>query len=120
MRRPSQNRIIAILAAFLSPGYAKEQAGLPSVRTSGLKGISKAEWVALLFTSLVFGAYHIISGAGWGPGKFLTPALSGFVLAIVYLSYGAYSPIFFPWFSNSYPYPYTTYTSLSHPFSIFV
>jgi membrane protease YdiL (CAAX protease family) len=119
MRRPAQNPIIVVLAAFLSPGYAKEQAGLPCVRTSGLKGISKAEWVALLFTSLVFGAYHIISGAGWGPGKFLTAALSGFVLGIVYLSYGAYADILLHWFFNFYLYSYSVYTALNGAFVIF-
>ena len=119
MRRPAQNPIIVVMAAFLSPGYAKEQAGLPSVRTSGLKGISIAEWVALLFTSLVFGAYHIISGAGWGPGKFLTAALSGFVLGIVYLSYGAYADILLHWFFNFYLYTYSVYTGLNGAFVTF-
>lgn len=118
-RSTTQNPAVVVLSAFLSPGYAKEQAGLPSVRTSGLKGISKVEWVALVFTSTVFGAYHILSGAGWGPGKFLTAALAGFVLGIVYLSYGAYADILLHWFFNFYLYSYSVFTGFNGVFVTF-
>ncbi len=90
-------QLIIFFSAFLSPGYAKESVGLPSIRTSGFKGISIAEWVFVILTSVIFGAYHIIGG-GWGPGKFLTAALSGFALAIVYLAYGAFADILLHWF----------------------
>jgi len=87
-------------SAFLSPGFAKEKVGLPSIRTSGWKGISIPEWIFLAITSVVFGAYHWPLGGpgGWGPGKFLTAALSGFALGIVYLAYGAYANILLHWF----------------------
>ena len=86
--------------AFLSPGYAKEKVGLLSIRTSGWKGISIPEWIFLVITSVVFGAYHWPLGGpgGWGPGKFLTAALSGFGLGMVYLAYGAYANILLHWF----------------------
>jgi membrane protease YdiL (CAAX protease family) len=89
-------------ASFLSPGYAKERAGIPSVKTSGLKGISKIEWIFLFITAAVFGAYHIFGGGGWGPGKFASAALSGFVLGLVYLAYGAFADILLHWFFNFY------------------
>lgn len=89
-------------SAFISPGYAKEKAGLLSVRTGGLKGISPTEWVMLFFTATVFGAYHIFGGGGWGPGKFVTAALSGFALGLVYLAYGAFADILLHWFFNFY------------------
>ena len=87
-------------SAFLSPGYAKEKVGLSSIRTGGWKGISIPEWIFLVITSVVFGAYHWPLGGpgGWGPGKFLTAALSGFGLGIVYLAYGAYANILLHWF----------------------
>lgn len=87
-------------SAFISPGYAKEKAGLPSIRTGGWKGISIPEWIFLVITSVVFGAYHWPLGGpgGWGPGKFLTAALSGFGLGMVYLAYGAYANILLHWF----------------------
>lgn len=89
-------------SAFISPGYAKEKAGLLSVRTGGFKGISPTEWVMLFFTATVFGAYHILGGGGWGPGKFATAALSGFALGFVYLAYGAFADILLHWFFNFY------------------
>lgn len=91
------HQLTIFFAAFLSPGYAKESVGLPSIRTSGIKGISVAEWIFVILTSVIFGAYHVIGG-GWGPGKFLTAALSGFALAIVYLAYGAFADILLHWF----------------------
>lgn len=91
-----------ILASFVSPGYAKERSGLPSVRTSGLKGISIPEWIFLFITSAIFGAYHVLGGGGWGPGKFVTAALSGIALGLVYLAYGAFADILLHWFFNFY------------------
>ncbi len=92
------NQLAIFFSAFLSPGYAKEKVGLPSIRTAGLKGISISEWVLLFITSIIFGLYHILGGGGWGPGKFLTAALSGFALGFVYLAYGAYADILLHWF----------------------
>jgi Type II CAAX prenyl endopeptidase Rce1-like len=88
--------------SFISPGYAKERAGLPSVKTAGIKGISIPEWIFLFITAIIFGAYHIFGGGGWGPGKFLTAALSGFALGLVYLAYGAFADILLHWFFNFY------------------
>jgi len=112
-------KIMIFFSAFLSPGYAKEQSSLPSIATSGLKGISKPEWVFLFLTAGVFGAYHIFGGGGWGPGKFLTAALSGFALGIVYLAYGAFADILLHWFFNFYLYVFSVYTGFNGIFVIF-
>jgi len=112
-------KIMIFFSAFLSPGYAKEQSGLPSIATSGLKGISIAEWVFLFLTAAVFGAYHILGGGGWGPGKFLTAAMSGFALGIVYLAYGAFADILLHWFFNFYLYVFSVYTGFNGIFVIF-
>jgi hypothetical protein len=92
------NQLAIFFSAFISPGYAKEKVGLPSIRTAGFKGISISEWILLFITSIIFGLYHILGGGGWGPGKFLTAALSGFALGFVYLAYGAYADILLHWF----------------------
>ena len=97
MKAPIDHQLVTFFSAFISPGHAKERAGLPSIRTNGIKGISLVEWIFVFLTSIVFGAYHVIGG-GWGPGKFLTAALSGFALAIVYLAYGAFADILLHWF----------------------
>ncbi len=91
-----------VVLAFLSPDRAKEAAGLQSIGTYGWRGIHSSEWFFLLFTSLVFGIDHSLSGAGWGPGKALTAGMSGFALAIVYLWYGAYANILLHWFFDFY------------------
>jgi hypothetical protein len=94
---PIGHQVITFFSAFISPGHAKERAGLPSIRTNGIKGISLVEWIFVFLTSIIFGAYHVLGG-GWGPGKFLTAALSGFALAIAYLAYGAFADILLHWF----------------------
>ena len=119
MPSTTPRKIMIFFSAFLSPGYAKEQSGLPSIATSGLKGISKAEWVFLFLTAVVFGAYHILGGGGWGPGKFLTAAMSGFALGIVYLAYGAFADILLHWFFNFYLYVFSVYTGFNGIFIIF-
>lgn len=103
----TSQEIRLFFASFLSPGYAKERAGIPSVRTHGLKGISKVEWIFLIITATIFGAYHIFGGGGWGPGKFAQAALTGFVLGFVYLAYGAFADILLHWFFNFYFEVYT-------------
>jgi hypothetical protein len=112
-------KIMIFFSAFLSPGYAKEQSGLPSIATRGLKGISIAEWVFLFLTAAVFGAYHILGGGGWGPGKFLTAAMSGFALGVVYLAYGAFADILLHWFFNFYLYVFSVYMGFNGIFVVF-
>ena len=97
VKTTTAHEISLFVVGFFSPGYAKEKLGLPSIRTHGWKGISIPEWIFLAITSTVFGAYHILGG-GWGPGKFLTAAIQGFALGIVYLAYGAYANIMLHWF----------------------
>jgi len=101
-KMPTPVQIGTFFSALVSPGYAKERVGLLSVRTGGLKGIGISEWIFLGITSIVFGLYHILGSSGWGPGKFLTAALSGFSLGIVFLAYGAFADILLHWFFDFY------------------
>lgn len=117
--KTTPRKIIIVLSAFVSPGYAKERAGLPSIATAGMKGISKTEWTFLLLTAVVFGAYHVFGGGGWGPGKFLTAALSGFALGVVFLGYGAFADILLHWLFNFYLYVYSVYTGFNGTFVTF-
>jgi hypothetical protein len=112
------HQVITFFSAFLSPGYAKERVGLPSIRTAGFKGISIPEWIFLFLTSIIFGTYHILGG-GWGPGKFLTAAISGFALGIVYLAYGAFADILLHWFFDLYLTVFAYYNGFNGLFGIF-
>ena len=96
------SQVGTFFSAFLSPGHAKERVGLLSIRTGGLKGIGISEWIFLGITSAVFGLYHILGSGGWGPGKFLTAAISGFSLGVVFLAYGAFANILLHWFFDFY------------------
>lgn len=108
---PSETSSIPWIPAFLSTIYSPEKAksmvGLRRVATAGWRGIHWTEWILLIFTSVIFGLLHVLSGAGWENGKAVTAGLSGFALGLVYLSYGAYANILLHWFFNFYIYVFT-------------
>jgi hypothetical protein len=106
------NPIRLILLTMIFPDYAKGKAGLPTIASHGWKGIHWADWLAVIGVSTVFGLDHYTSGSGWGPGKVLTAGLSGFVLALTYMAYGAYADILLHWFFNFYVFVYGTYVPL--------
>lgn len=96
-------RIRLVLIALVSPQRAKAEVGYKNVVSNGFfRGISGLEWVLILFTSLVFGAAHYLLGGGWELGKISTAFLAGFMLAIVFVTYGAYASILLHWFFNYY------------------
>jgi len=106
------NPIRLILLTMIFPDYAKGKAGLPTIASHGWNGIHWADWLAVIGVSTVFGLDHYTSGSGWGPGKVLTAGLSGFVLALTYMAYGAYADILLHWFFNFYVFVYGTYVPL--------
>ncbi len=92
-----------IALSFLSPDSAKTKARLPTVERAGLKNIHWIEWSFVLATSVAFGLAHILSpGTSWDLGKAVTAGISGFALAVVFLSYGAYAAILLHWFFDFY------------------
>lgn len=100
-------RFKLFLASFLYPDKAKRMAGVKNVAVNGIRdGISRGEWTMLFFSSLVFGAAHLVSGIGWEAGKITSTFLQGFVFGVVYLTYGVQAPILLHWFFNYYFYTY--------------
>jgi len=92
----------SLVLALNFPDKAKKDCGLRSVDGFGfLRGISGGEWVVILLTSVVFGLAHFPFGS-WGPGKFLSAAVVGVFLGVVYLAYGFFAPILLHWFFNYY------------------
>lgn len=91
-----------IVLSFLLPEKAKGEAGLHTFRKNGWRGLHWTEWLFLIITSVGFGLAHVLSNVGWDAGKGVTAALSGFVLGLSYLLYGAYASILLHWFFNVY------------------
>ncbi len=95
---------------FLIPFYpdkAKEFLGVRTVREFGIRGISLAEWIMIVFTSVAFGLVHI--GGGWEAGKSISASIDGLAFGLVYLLYGVQAPILLHWFFNYYISGYGAY-----------
>ncbi|TMI46101.1 CPBP family intramembrane metalloprotease [Candidatus Bathyarchaeota archaeon] len=102
---PSTSKFLSITGlSLLSPERAKRKTGYPTFATNGWRGIHWLEWIFIVISSVLFGLAHIESGGGtnWGVGKVVTAAISGFVIAIVFVAYGAYAAILLHWFFDFY------------------
>lgn len=93
-----------VLLIPLYPDKAKKLLGVKTVSEFGIRGISLAEWIMIIITSLTFGVLHWLSG--WGPGKITTVTLDALAFGLAYLLYGAQAPILLHWFFNYYWYSY--------------
>jgi hypothetical protein len=92
-----------LLLTMWKPQRGKELMGLNTIRSNGFRyGISRFEWLLLGVSSAAFGAVHFLAGGGWQIGKISTAFMSGMVLGITYLMYGAYAPVLLHWFFNVY------------------
>jgi len=91
----------------LYPDKAKELLGVRTVREFGIRGISLAEWIMIIFTSVAFGLVHI--GGGWEAGKSISASINGLAFGLVYLLYGVQAPILLHWFFNYYLSGYGAY-----------
>ena len=102
---PSKATFLSIIGrSILSPDQAKTKTGYPSVGLNGWRGIHWLEWIFVAGSAITFGLAHIQSGGGadWGQGKVVTAAISGAVLAAVFLAYGAFATILLHWFFDFY------------------
>jgi membrane protease YdiL (CAAX protease family) len=102
---PSKKKLLSIAGmSLLSPDRAKRNTGYPTFASSGWHGIHWLEWIFIVISSVLFGLAHVESGGGtnWGAGKVVTAAISGLVIAIVYVGYGAYAAILLHWFFDFY------------------
>ena len=101
---PSNATFLSIIGrSILSPDQAKMRTGYPSVALNGWRGIHWLEWIFVAGSAITFGLAHVQSGgADWGQGKVVTAAISGAVLAAVFLAYGAFATILLHWFFDFY------------------
>jgi len=102
---PSKKTFLLIAGiSLLSPERAKRRTGYPTFAINGWHGVHWLEWIFIVVSSVLFGLAHVESGGGtnWGAGKVVTAAISGFVIAIAYVAYGAYAAILLHWFFDFY------------------
>jgi len=89
--------------AFLYPERAKSRSGLGGIAEKGLaRGLNAYEWGMVFFSAALFALAHILSNIGWQVGKLTTALMSGVVLGLVFLYYGAAGPILLHWYFNYY------------------
>jgi len=97
----SRRKLTAL--AFLYPEGAKRRVGLRNIGESGWsRGVSGPEWLIVIATAAAFALAHVLSGAGWGLGKFTLALMVGIVFGLVYVAYGITASILMHWFHNYY------------------
>ena len=103
---PWGQRLKILFLAWLYPEKAKKMLGLKTVGDSGVRGgISLAEWIMVLLTSVIFGLVHYLGG-GWEAGKITSVFVQGFAMGLTYLIYGVQAPILIHWFFNYHGHVY--------------
>lgn len=80
------------IASFVIPGPIRKKLG---IRLTG------ADYALIIITSLIFGFAHYFFGA-WDPGKIISAAFVGFVLAFGYIKFGIFVDIPIHWFFNGF------------------
>jgi len=109
-------RLKLFFTAPLFPDEAKKMVGVRTVGDFGVRsGISLGEWVMVLFTSIIFGLAHYLSGGGWEFGKITSASVVGLAMGLTYLLYGVQAPILLHWFFNYYNYAYYFASELYTP-----
>ncbi|MEM3653284.1 MAG: CPBP family intramembrane glutamic endopeptidase [Candidatus Bathyarchaeia archaeon] len=93
--KKSFQKLKLLTLTFLNPLKAKSKLGI-------FERITSIEWFSIIFTSIIFGIAHFISGVGWEIGKVSSATIAGIALGIVYVIYGAYASILIHWFFNYY------------------
>lgn len=98
-----KQKIKLFFLSFLFPDKAKQLTDNKTVSEHGiLTGISIPEWGMIVFTAVIFGLAHYNPGVSWEIGKISSATLTGFILALTYVIYGAHAPLLMHWFFNSY------------------
>jgi hypothetical protein len=93
--RKNIQKLKLLTLTFLNPSKAKSRLGI-------FERITLMEWIVIIFTSVIFGIAHFVSGVGWEIGKVSSATIAGIALGIVYIVYGAHASILIHWFFNYY------------------
>lgn len=80
------------MAAFVLPGIIRKKYGLR---------LTIWDYVLIVATSILFGAAHYLLGA-WDPGKIISAAFVGLILAFGFIKFGIFVDIPIHWFFNGF------------------
>jgi hypothetical protein len=86
-----------MLTTLWRPSAAWE--GVPGDEPDAMaaRSLKLLAYLLIVLSSVVFGAAHYLSGAGWDIGKVSEAALDGVALAYLYVRYGLHAAIIFHW-----------------------
>jgi 4-amino-4-deoxy-L-arabinose transferase-like glycosyltransferase len=102
-----KERLKICFLAFTSPDDAKGMLGIETVDDSGFwDGISRDEWMMVLFTSVFSAFSHFLFTSTWSVGRIASGFIQGLVLGSSYLVYGIQAPILLRWLSTYSIYTY--------------
>ncbi len=96
------------LAAFVMPGVIRRKYGIR---------LTKWDYTLIVATSILFGFAHYILGA-WDPGKIVSAAFVGFILAFGFVKFGIFVDIPIHWFFNGFTTVYLIVPSATNPYAI--
>ena len=96
------------ICAFVMPGIIRKKYGLR---------LTKWDYTLIVATSILFGAAHYILGA-WDPGKIVSAAFVGFILAFSFIKFGIFVDIPIHWFFNGFTTVYLIVPSATNPYAI--
>ncbi len=91
--------------SFLVPGIIRRKYGIK---------LTKGDYILVIATSILFGFAHFLFGA-WDPGKIISAALVGFILAFGFLKFGIFVDIPIHWFYNGFSTVYLIYPPMTIP-----
>lgn len=96
--------------SFIIPGVVRKKYGI---------SLTFWDYLLIIITSILFGLAHFLSGT-WDPGKIISAAFVGVVLAFGFLKFGLFIDIPMHWFFNGFTTLYVVYPPLTDAWSISV
>lgn len=80
------------ITSFFLPGIIRKKYGIR---------LTSIDYILIIATSIIFGLAHFLSGA-WDPGKILSAAIVGLILAFGFIKFGIFVDVPMHWFFNGF------------------
>lgn len=99
---------IDAVLSFILPGIIRKKYGI---------SLTKWDYILIVATSVLFGFAHYLFGA-WDPGKIVSAALVGLILAFGFIKFGIFVDIPMHWFFNGISTLYVVNPAFEYPFVV--